>query len=426
MLALHVLICYNSAMTQSTKTKVYLSNPALICGAADNPSAFVHALSAGAQHGIQRIPSGLAPCVDDAAGEKPAAMLFYAGHIADESLCATNDPYDMRMLSILEKALQQLSPVVEKVKERYGSDRVGVCVGSCDNGSERSLAAHTAYFTGGAFPENYALEVQGADYPASYTAKRFGLTGTTLSFATACSSSASALIKARELILAGMCDAVIAGGVDVTSPTVLLGFNGLEAISSDITNPFSANRHGITLGEGAAFFVLSREDVDDTGMVLAGAGESADAKHMTAPLADGSGAKAAMEAALASCGLKACDIDYINLHGTGTKLNDSMEARAVSAVFASDGACTVPVSSTKPLTGHTLGAAGALELSACFLASKYQILPVHRWDGVFDGDMPRLHFVEKSDCPHPLRYCMSNSFAFGGCNTSLILHNERA
>lgn len=458
---------YNDGMTtdttQHTVAKVYLSTPALICGVADNSSAFVHALCAGDQSGIQRISSGLAQrdvanvdsSADDSAGADATSAehkRFYAGHIADERLAPTDDRYDMRLLRILEAALRQLDGTVARAKERYGAARIGVCVGSCDNGSELSLAAHTAYFRSGEFPQNYALTVQGADYPARYAARRFGLTGAVLAFATACSSSASALVTARALILAGICDAVIAGGVDVTSPTVLLGFDGLEAVSADITNPFSANRHGITLGEGAAFFVLSRDDFDDTGMVLAGTGESADASHMTAPLADGTGAQMAMEAALRDAGISACDIDYINLHGTGTRLNDSMESKAVVAVFGTAAtasaeitdktdddnsrfvgaganccpSCPVPVSSTKPLTGHTLGAAGALELAACFLAARHRILPVHRWDGVRDESLSPLNFVNKSDCPHPLRWCMSNSFAFGGCNVSLILHNERA
>ena len=524
---------YNSRMTQTTPhAKIYLSTPALICGAADNADAFVHALCAGDQHGIQRVSSGLPATADAGASDEAApaqassasgaanaatankaldggmtradasatatvlaaadsalhaaargasdgasahsaaspdtaasaanaapaadaapsaasavpttdaaaaAKQFYAGRIADERLLPTGDRHDMRVLRILEAALRQLDGTVARAKERYGKAQIGVCVGSCDNGSELSLAAHRAYFDGGAFPHGYALGVQGADYPARYAAERFGVTGVALTFATACSSSASAIIKARELILAGVCDAVVAGGVDVASPTVLLGFDSLEAVSSTITNPFSRNRHGITLGEGAAFFVLSRDDLDGTGITLAGAGESADASHMTAPLADGSGAKAAMEAALRDAGIAASDIGYVNLHGTGTRLNDSMEGKAVAAVFGGiDGtpytgagangcpSCPVPASSTKPLTGHTLGAAGALELAACFLASKHQILPVHRWDGERDPDIPPLNFVNKSDCPRPLRYCMSNSFAFGGANASLILHNERS
>ena len=223
------------------------------------------------------------------------------------------------------------------------------------------------------------------------------------------------------MILSGVCDAVIAGGVDVASPTTLLGFNSLEAISSGITNPFSKNRGGITLGEGAAFFVLAKDDVDGTQTVLLGAGESSDASHMTAPLADGSGAAQAMRAALADAGVRADAIDYVNLHGTGTKLNDSMEAKAVDAVFTG---CAVPVSSTKALTGHTLGAAGALELAACFLALQQQKLPLHVWDGVFDDALPRLAFVADATPQTKIRCCMSNSFAFGGCNASLVIGKE--
>jgi len=204
----------------------------------------------------------------------------------------------------------------------------------------------------------------------------------------------------------------------VASPTVLLGFDSLGAVSSEITNPMSGNRHGITLGEGAAVFVLSKEDLDDTKIELLGAGESSDASHMTAPLADGSGAASAMEEALKDAGIGADKIDYVNLHATGTKLNDSMESKAVDKVFSGR---KVPVSGTKPMTGHTLGAAGSLELAACFLAIEKQSLPIHLNDGVQDPSMPELNLVKKSETNAKIEKCMSNSFAFGGCNVSLII-----
>ncbi len=390
--------------------EVYLSCPAVLCSAGCDAAAFFDALVAGDRTGLVRVS-----CGTDSDGNK---RFFWAGQIAQSALRPTSDKYDMRVLQILDGALTQLAPVVQKAIARYGADRIGVCLGQCDNGSALSFEGHRALWTDGAFPAGYRLAVQGADYPAAFAARKFGVTGVSLSFATACSSSATALITARQLVRAGVCDAVIAGGVDIASPTTLLGFDSLEAISPEKTNPFSANRAGITLGEGAAFFVVSKDDLDDTDIVLAGAGESSDASHMTAPLADGSGAAQAMRVALDDAGIAADDIDYVNLHGTGTKLNDSMEAKAVDAVFASR---SVPVSSTKAVTGHTLGAAGALELAACFLAIRRQRLPVHVWDGVFADDFPRLNFVADAQPQRNIVCCMSNSFAFGGCNVSLII-----
>lgn len=391
---------------------IYLSNPGLICGAGSNSGEFFSSLISGNQSGIKKVQCG----------EKE----FFVGRIDDEKLAKTDDEFDMRVLQILNIALNQIESTVKKAVEKFGSERVAVCLGSCDNGSELSFSAHKSFFENSKFPDDYNLKVQGADYPATFTAKKFGLKGIVLSFSTACSSSASAIVKARELIECGMADAVVAGGVDVASNTVLLGFDSLGAVSSEIANPMSKNRHGITLGEGAGFFVLSKEDLDGTEIQLLGCGESSDASHMTAPLADGSGAAQAMNSALKDANLKPSEIDYVNLHATGTKLNDSMEAKAVDSVF---GDYKVKLSGTKSMTGHTLGAAGALEAAACFLSIKNQKLPVHLNDGVQDEELPKLNLVDFSTDAqndnetdaHKIEVCMSNSFAFGGCNVSLII-----
>jgi 3-oxoacyl-[acyl-carrier-protein] synthase-1 len=326
------------------------------------------------------------------------------------------------MCSLIAAALEQIRKFVEEAVNRWGQGRIGVCVGSCDNGSEWSLAAHRAYFKDGAFPSGYELRFQGAAWPAEHTAHIFGLEGPVLGIATACASGAGAVIKAAELIQAGICDAVIAGGVDIVSETVFLGFNSLEAVSASLCNPFSKNRKGINLGEGAAFFVLSREPLraDEGRIVLCGAGESADAFHLTAPRPDGSGAIRAMELALSAAGLAAADIGYINLHGTGTVQNDAMEALALAGVFGKE---IPPVSSTKPITGHTLGASGALELALCRLVLQNggKALPVHCWDGIRDEALPALNFAVPGSAAPGIRFCMSNSFAFGGCNNSLII-----
>lgn len=400
------------------KDTIYLSVPGVICGAGSSIEKVWESCITGNRDGIKRVTA-------------IGGSEFYAGKIEDSLLSEVSDArYDMRIIRILDKALSQIKQTVDKVKAKYGSERIAVCIGACDNGSEFSLAGHREYFANGTFPADYKLDIQSADYPAAFIKEKCGLTGPAFVFATACSSSASAMIKARDLILSGLCDAAIAGGVDIASDTVLLGFDSLEAVSDEKTNPFSKNRKGITLGEAAALFVVSK-DADDVSentngisIKLLGAGESADASHMTAPLEDGSGAAQAIREALEDSGLKPEDIDYLNLHGTGTHLNDAMESKAVKTVFG-DYADSLPVSSTKPLMGHTLGASGAIELAICSHAlrnSETKKLPVHVWDGEFDPELPRLNFVKSGDvCKEEIKIAMSNSFGFGGCNISLII-----
>jgi 3-oxoacyl-[acyl-carrier-protein] synthase-1 len=225
-------------------------------------------------------------------------------------------------------------------------------------------------------------------------------------------------MRGAELIRAGFCDAVIAGGADVVSETVFSGFHALEAISDSLTNPFSKNRKGINLGEGAAFFLLEAEK--NSGVEFLGAGESADAYHMTAPGTDGTGPAKAMNAALKDAGITSGQIAYVNLHGTGTALNDRAESLAMKAVF---GDTPPPVSSTKPVTGHTLGAAGALEAAICWMVlTEKKGLPAHCWDGVKDEEAP--FSPAGGSCQGMPSVCMSNSFAFGGCNVSLILGRD--
>jgi 3-oxoacyl-[acyl-carrier-protein] synthase-1 len=394
---------------------VYLSAPAVLCGAGNNRQELLASVIAGNQQGIKPVT------LSD--GTK-----FFVGCVEDIVLRSVSDRYDGRVFRIAVAALEQLRSDVETVIKLYGASRVAVCVGSCDNGSEASLKAHKTWLSDGAFPADYDLAEQSAGYIADFIATLFGITGPAFTVSTACASSAGAIIKAAELICAGFCDAAIAGGVDIASETVLRGFDSLEAVSGEITNPFSKNRKGITLGEGAAFFIISRQDLSGAGIQLLGSGESADAFHITSPREDGSGAATAMRSALENAGITPEDVGYINLHGTGTPLNDRMESLAVASVFPRR--LRLPVSSTKPVTGHTLGAAGALELAICWMVldavSRVDTVswPVHCWDGVRDDALPSLCFVSSGMSAGNLRVCMSNSFAFGGCNTSLILGRE--
>ncbi len=322
--------------------------------------------------------------------------------------------------TLMDDALSQIRKSAELAAARYGRDRVGVFVGSCDNGTYYSLPAHQQFFKKGSFPQGYSFSQQKAAAPALYIQKKLDLHGMAAACATACASSASAIIKACQLIKAGFCDAAVAGGVDIASELVLSGFGALEALSPGLANPFSKNRDGITLGDGAAFFVISRDNLWNADIQLLGWGESSDASHITAPEESGTGAAVAIRKALTSAGLKPSDIDYINLHGTGTRLNDLMESRAVTSNFGSE---MPPASSTKPVTGHTLGAAGALELAICYsmITAADGQLPVHCWDGEADDDLEPLNFVKKEKKYNRIRTCMSNTFGFGGCNVSLII-----
>jgi 3-oxoacyl-[acyl-carrier-protein] synthase-1 len=225
------------------------------------------------------------------------------------------------------------------------------------------------------------------------------------------------------MIRMGLCDAVVTGGVDTLCGFTVAGFSALESVSAAPCNPLSAARNGINLGEGAALFLMSREPA---AVALCGWGESSDGHHMSAPDPAGGGARLAMEAALRRAGIAAADVDYINLHGTATVQNDAMESRAVANLFGAH----VAVSSTKPFTGHTLGAAGAVEAAFCWLAMQDDNpegrLPPHLWDRVQDPALPVLNVVRPGDrLGRPLRWALSNSFAFGGSNATLVFGRTR-
>ena len=346
---------------------------------------------------------------------------FYTARIENSLLKPSSARYDMRIMQIEELALSQIADDIETAKKRFGKDRIAVCIGSCDNGTEFSVAGHKQYFETDQFPKDYNLEIQGADYVSTFIAEKYNISGPVNTFSTACSSSAGATIKAAELIMSDLVDAAIVGGVDIASNTVLLGFNALEAVSPEITNPFSKNRCGITLGEAGVFYILSKEPLNQNQkkVELLGWGESADAYHMTSPDPTGEGAKKAILSALKSAKISKNDVDYINLHGTGTKFNDSMESKAVDSVF---GDYKVPVSTTKPITGHTLGAAASLELAICYSAINNVELPLQVWDKQKDAELPELNFVDEStDIQKPVKICLSNSFAFGGANACLVI-----
>ena len=223
-----------------------------------------------------------------------AGVMRPAATIDQESLPPVSDKiFDNRVNRLSQASLKNIDATVRKAVELFGPSRVGLFLGSCDNGSEASIAALRCFKETGTFPEGYVLDYQRADFPARFITERFGITGMTSVHSTACASSASAFVSARNNLYAGNCDVAIVGGVDIASLSVILGFASLEAMSDRPTNPFSANRSGLTLGDASVFFVVTREPCAELctpecgGLKVVGFGESADADHITAPRADG-------------------------------------------------------------------------------------------------------------------------------------------
>lgn len=319
--------------------------------------------------------------------------------------------------ALLALALAPLRPAVAAAVARHGPERVAVVLGTSTSGVGESEEAQRHRLAHGDWPGAFHYAQQEMGTPARFVAQALGLRGPAHVISTACSSSAKAMASAARLLRAGLADAVVTGGADSLCAFTVAGFAALGAVSDARCNPFSAQRRGINIGEGAALFLLGREP----GPVrLTGWGESSDAHHMSAPDPAGAGPEAAIRAALARAGLAPEDIDYVNLHGTATIQNDAMESRMVHRVF---GAGT-PASSTKPLTGHALGAAGALEAAIAWLAlaeNPGRRLPPHWWDGEADPALAPLHLVAPGETAPRLRRILSQSFAFGGSNAALVL-----
>jgi len=317
-------------------------------------------------------------------------------------------------------ALRQIERDILIMTNSVGADRVAVVMGTSTSGIAEGEQALASRIAGGSWPPGYRYSRQEIGNLAAFTAAYLKLTGPAYTITTACSSSAKALASAQRLIATGLCDAAIAGGADSLCRMTLNGFDSLEALAHDYCNPFSRNRDGINIGEGAAVFLLSREP---SPVELMGVGESSDAYHVSAPDPEGAGAIMSMKRALQHARLLPNVISYINLHGTGTELNDAMEASAVSQVFG----LGTPCSSTKPMTGHMLGAAGAAEAALLWLMLEPQFstgrMPPHLWDGEADSAIPVLNLVRVDQRVGLPNRCaaLSNSFAFGGSNASVIL-----
>jgi 3-oxoacyl-[acyl-carrier-protein] synthase-1 len=328
--------------------------------------------------------------------------------------------FECRNNRLAELALQQdgFFEAVQEAASRWGRRRMGVFLGTSTAGIlQTELAYRERDPSSGALPSSFEYgSTHNSFSVADYVRQRCRLEGPAVAVSCACASSAKAFGSARRMIEAGLIDAALVGGVDSLCLTTLYGFHSLQLTSPAPCRPFDAARDGISIGEAAAFALLERlpGNVDGDSVLLLGIGESSDAYHISAPHPEGLGARRAMQAALAAAVLEPGDIDYINLHGTGTPSNDRSESQAVTSIFGP----TTPCSSTKGATGHTLGAAGALEAVISALAIKHGLMP----GGVHTKkvDPTLTAFYLKDNRRASVARVLSNSIGFGGTNCSLI------
>jgi len=335
--------------------------------------------------------------------------------LESEALPAPLAGWECRNNRLAWLALRQdgMLEAVHAARDRHGADRVAIVIGTSTSSIGASEEAY-ARLEDGAFPADLQRPIVHTPHSlGDFVREATGLRGPCVTVATACSSSAKVFAQAARLIQAGLADAALVGGVDTLCGSVLFGFNALGLVSQAPCKPFDATRDGLSLGEAGGFALLERAD-GAPGLSLRGYGESSDAHHMSAPHPEGLGARLAMGDALARAGVAAGDIGYLNLHGTATPANDTIEAQAVAALFPG----TLHASSTKGWTGHTLGAAGIVESVIALLALEHGVLPGILNSAEHDpacGEQIRFGNAER-----PIRYAMNNSFGFGGNNCSLV------
>ncbi|GLS27443.1 beta-ketoacyl-[acyl-carrier-protein] synthase family protein [Marinibactrum halimedae] len=320
-------------------------------------------------------------------------------------------------LSALTLSQDHFAHRVQEKISQYGSHRIGVFIGTSTSGIHDTEKAYLENENNGvSLPEWYNYSGSHNIYScAEFIRQYFALNGYSTAISTACSSSAKVFASAERAIASGLCDAAIVGGVDTLCLTTLYGFNALQVVSPDICKPSNLNRLGINIGEAAGFAFIEPATEDDDGFGVLGYGESSDAYHMSTPHPEGKGAALAMQKALNKAQLSAADIDYINLHGTGTPANDLSESKAIVSVFGSQ----TPCSSTKGWTGHTLGAAGIIEALFSLFTLENQWIPASLNTDNIDPDiMANINTLSRDT---RVQYTLSNSFGFGGSNCSLVL-----
>jgi 3-oxoacyl-[acyl-carrier-protein] synthase I len=372
------------------------------------------AIAAALRDGV----SGLMPC-----DFETVKLNTYIGQVPSlESVALRPDlaRYDCRNNRLAQLGLETdgFATAVARARSRYGAGRVGLFMGTSTSGIlETELAYRCRDAQTGSLPAGFRYAETHSSYSLGDFVRRYlRLEGPSFVVSSACSSTAKVFGNAARMIAAGVCDAAVVGGVDTLCLTTLYGFHSLQLTSARPCRPFDAERDGISIGEGAGYALLERPNCAGAARsLLLGIGESSDAYHMSSPHPEGHGARLAMLEALGHAGLRASDIDYINLHGTATRSNDAAEDRAVTDVFGTE----VPCSSTKGATGHLLGAAGVTEAVISILAMEENLMPAGAHTRRIDPEL-RCHYLARNR-EGRVRRVLSNSFGFGGSNCSLVL-----
>lgn len=384
---------------------IYLSAVGMVNALGNSADEIAANLTAGVAPGMRRRAGWLQGVPDAVLGGVEGELPSIPDHLS---------AHRSRNNQLLLAALAQIQPAVDAAIARVGHDRVAVVLGTSTSGLDEG-DAYVRLSQNGEDSPQWQYPQQELGDPSRFLASWLELDGPAYTLSTACSSSARALISGCRLINAGLVDVAIVGGADSLSRMPVNGFNSLESLSPTLCEPFGRDRRGITIGEAAALMVLTREPGE---IALLGAGESSDAYHISAPHPQGEGAIRAITQALNEAGMTADDIGYINLHGTATPLNDRIEAQVIHDLFGE----RVPCSSTKHLTGHTLGAAGITEaaLSWLILTRNLPLPPQDFSRYAQDDTLPACGLLH---APAPLKkpVILSNSFAFGGNNASLLL-----
>lgn len=322
--------------------------------------------------------------------------------------------WSTRSARIAARLIVEIEDPIRRARERWGDGRCAVIMGTSTAGADRTEAAYRQFIATGALPEDYDLWRHHTYGAVLHVIRELtGMRGPAYMLSTACTSSAKPLASAARLIASGAIDAALVGGIDTLCAMTLMGFHALGALDTSACRPFAADRAGISIGEGGAVMLLER--AGDARVVLEGVGETSDAYHVSAPHPQGDGARRAMLAAIQAAEVLPSDIDFINAHGTGTRLNDAAEAMAIEAVCGTD----VPVVSTKGYTGHTLGAAGATEAVLTAIGLERGEVPASVGATTVDEKI-RIH-VAANGATGRYRRAISNSFAFGGNNVSVLL-----
>ena len=316
-----------------------------------------------------------------------------------------NEKYNIRCNKIILKNLQLLEKEISNLKAKYKNDRIGIVVATTNSGVEEYETTNN--------PLHFEL-----GNPVCFLRETLETKGFYTTVSTACSSGLKAFSLARDLLNNNISDAVVVVTIDTISKVSIYGFSSLEVVSNEPCLPFSKNRKGMNLAEGSAIFIIEKDSKE--GIDIMGLGENSDVYHSTTPDPSGKEAVNAINEALKDAGIEIKDIDYINVHGTGTIANDIMETNAIKKIFLTH---NPPASSTKQMTGHCLGAAAGIETALCckLIDSFDGRMYPHIYDENYDDSLPQINLVKKNEKYEKCNICMCNSFGFGGTNAIMIV-----